>query len=54
MKKYTITPPTQVGGIPRSMTKAGAVGFGALLIFFAGLVMLGNRILDLFQKPETK
>jgi len=54
MKKYTITPPHQVGGKSRSMTKAGAVGFGAVLILFGGLVILGNRILDLFNKSETK
>jgi len=53
MKNYTIKPPNYPGGAGRSATKAGAVGLGALLIFLGGLVMLGNKILDICKKPTV-
>ena len=53
MKNYTIKPPRKVGGTGRSATTAGAVGFGAVLIVLGGLVMLGNKILDVFRKTEA-
>ncbi len=51
-KNFTIKPPKKVGDKSRSVTKAGAIGLGALLIVLGGLVMLGNRILDVFSKGE--
>jgi len=53
VKNYTIKPPRKVGGTGRSATTAGAVGFGAVLIVLGGLVMLGNKIMDVFKKREA-
>lgn len=53
MKKFTIDPPKKVGGTGRSATTAGAVGFGAVVLILGGLVMLGNKILDMFRRTEV-
>ena len=53
VKNFTIKPPRKVGGTGRSATTAGAVGFGAVMLVLGGLVMLGNKILDTFKRPEA-
>jgi hypothetical protein len=52
-KNFTIDPPKKVGGTGTSATKAGLVGFSAVLLVLGGLVMLGNKILDMFRKTEA-
>lgn len=52
-KNFTINPNRKVGGTGRTATTAGAVGLGATLIVLGGLVMLGNKILDVFKKTDA-
>ena len=53
MKKFTIDPPKKVGGTGQGAVKAGAVGFGAVVLILGALVMFGNKILDTFRRPEA-
>lgn len=53
-KNFTIKQPRKVGGNGQSMTTAGAVGLGALILFFGGLVLLGNTILNCCKKAKQK
>lgn len=52
-KNFTIDPPRKVGGTGRSATTAGAVGLGAVMIVLGGLVILGNKILDVFKSSKA-
>jgi len=53
VKNYTIKPPRKVGGTGRSATTAGAVGLGAVMIVLGGLVILGNKIMDVFKSSKA-
>jgi hypothetical protein len=52
VKNFTIKPPKKVGGTGRTATTAATVGLGATLIVLGGLVMLGNKILDVFKSAK--
>jgi hypothetical protein len=51
-KNNAIKSPRKVGSKGRSAKTAGAVGLGAVVIFLGGLVMLGNKILDVFKSSK--
>jgi Tfp pilus assembly protein PilN len=52
-KHHTIKSQRKACSARSSVATAGAVGLGALLVFLGGLVMLGNKILDVFRSSKA-